>query len=73
MGGHYVHALILPSSVDDALKAQALKKATAAIKRASAHMALESQSLSHAQNKLEIERLANQLLLIQPADFWNEP
>lgn len=72
MGGRYVHAIILPQPVDDVLLAQARKKATATIKRASAHMALESQSLSDAQNRAEIERLAQQLLVNPPSDFWDD-
>ncbi|MUZ74903.1 mobile mystery protein A [Agrobacterium vitis] len=72
MGGRYVHAIILPKPIDEILLEQARKKATATIKRSSAHMALESQSLSKAQNRIEIERLAQQLLLSQPSDFWDD-
>jgi len=72
MGGRYVHAIILTKPIDDALLTQARKKATATIKRASAHMALESQALSNAQNRAEIERLARQMLVSQPSDFWDD-
>ena len=72
MGGQYVHAIVFPNPVEDLLKVRAVKEATAAIRRSSAHMALEAQSLSNAQNRQEIERLANQMILTQPSDFWED-
>ena len=48
--------------VDPKLRDQARAKAEAVVKRASAHMALEKQSLSSEQTRAEIGRLAEQLL-----------
>ena len=74
MGGRFVYA-ILPAggTVDGIVKAQARKKAAALVGRASAHMALEDQALSPAQNRKEIERIAEALLKDPPPDFWADP
>lgn len=73
MGCRFVYAVV-PKQGDtgDALAVQARRKATAIVAGASNHMALESQSLSEAQNEAEIERLAQELLRTMPSDFWKE-
>ncbi|MGJ8530407.1 mobile mystery protein A [Maritalea sp.] len=70
MGGRFVYAIVPMDSVKDVLNAQAHKAAEHTVKRASAHMALEKQSLTPRQIKDEIERLAEELLRDRPSDFW---
>ncbi len=70
MGGRFVYAVIPEGSVDDVTRAQARRKAEALIRRASAHMALEKQSLPIAETKRRIEERANALVRDMPPDFW---
>ena len=70
LGGRFVYAIVPEGRVEDVLRSQARKKAESIVRRASAHMALEQQSLSSAQLREEIERLADELLRTRPADFW---
>lgn len=70
MGGRFIYAIVPEISVNDVLRSQAHKKAEQTIKRASAHMALEKQSLTPKQIEDEIERLAEELLRDRPSDFW---
>ncbi len=72
MGGRVVYAIIPNESVDDLIRTQATKRATEIIRRASAHMALEDQSLSTARNQEEIEGLTADLLHIMPSTLWND-
>ena len=71
MGGRFVYAIIPDDGkVEDVIRAQARRKAEARIKRASAHMALEKQSLTAKQNAQRIESLADELIRDMPSDFW---
>lgn len=70
LGGRFVYAIVPNDSVEDVLRIQARKKAESVIKRASAHMALEQQSLTPEQTREEIERLADEFLRERPSDFW---
>lgn len=71
MGCKLVYAIVPTNgSVDDLILLQARKKARALVIRASIHMALEKQSLSDEQIEREIERVAAELLVKQPSDFW---
>jgi predicted DNA-binding mobile mystery protein A len=70
MGGRFVYAIILEGSVQDVIRAQAYRKAEARVRRAGAHMALESQSLSREQTKRKIDELAEELMRDMPSDFW---
>jgi predicted DNA-binding mobile mystery protein A len=70
MGGRFVYAIIPEGSVEDVIHAQARRKAEARIRRASAHMALEKQSLPSAQTRQRIEELADELVRDMPLDFW---
>lgn len=70
LGGHFVYAIVPDASIEDILRTQARKKAEHVIRRASAHMALEKQSLTPQQTREEIERMAHELLRERPADFW---
>lgn len=69
-GGRFVYAIVPVDSVDDIRRTQANKRAESIIRRASAHMALEKQSLTPAQMQEEIERLAEEFLRNPPSDFW---
>jgi predicted DNA-binding mobile mystery protein A len=71
LGCRFVYAIV-PDSGDlsSVIEAQARKKATALIRRAATHMALEKQSLSDEQNKAEIERLTQELIQNPPSNFW---
>lgn len=70
MGGRFVYAIIPEGSVDEMIRAQAVNKAEALIRRSSAHMALEKQSLPTAQTKQRIQELADELIRDMPAGFW---
>ena len=70
MGGKFVYAIVPDGQIEDILRDQARAKAKVVVRRASAHMALEKQSLSSEQMWAEIERLAEQLLRERPSDFW---
>ena len=70
LGGRFVYAIVPNGSVEDMLRDQALLKAESVIRRASAHMALEKQSLTPQQTRQEIERMAEELLRESPSDFW---
>lgn len=70
MGGRFVYAIVPEGSVDDVIRSQALRKAEARVRRVSAHMALEKQSLPSAQARRRIEELAGELVRDMPPDFW---
>jgi predicted DNA-binding mobile mystery protein A len=70
MGVRFVYAIVPEGSVQDVIRAQAYRKAEARIRRASAHMALESQSLPSDQTRRKIDELAEQLMRDMPSDFW---
>jgi predicted DNA-binding mobile mystery protein A len=71
MGGRFVYAIVPENGqVEDIMRAQARRKAEARIMRASAHMALEKQSLTNAQTEQRIEDLADELIRDVPPDFW---
>ena len=71
MGAHFVYAIVPDNGgVESIIRAQARCKAEARIKRASAHMALEKQSLTSAQIAQRIEDLADELIRDRPPDFW---
>ena len=73
LGGRFVYAIVPDGNIDDVVRDQARTKAAAIIKRVSAHMALEAQSLPAEQTKRQIEELADDLLRERPADFWQVP
>lgn len=70
MGGKFVYAIVPDGQIEDVLREQARKKAEAVVRRASAHMALEKQSLTSKQMREEIDRLTDELLRERPSDFW---
>lgn len=70
MGCRFAYAIVPEGRIEDVIVAQARKKAQALVSKASSHMALESQSLSEAQNAEEVERIAHDLLRTMPANLW---
>ena len=69
MGCRFVYAIVpARGHVNDLIAAQARKKAELLVGRASAHMALELQSLSEQTNRAEIERTVTELVRTRPAD-----
>lgn len=73
MGCRFVYAIVPKNgNVQDAIEAQAHRKAQAIVNRASDHMALEQQSLSVERNAEEVERIARDLMYRMPSDFWRE-
>lgn len=71
MGGRFVYAIIPDQGrVDDIIRAQARRIAETRIMRASAHMALEKQSLTSEQTAQRIDDLADELMREMPPDFW---
>ena len=71
LGGRFVYAIVPNGTVDEMIRVQALKKAEARVRRASAHMVLEKQSLSEAQTKQRVEEMAENLVRDMPSDFWD--
>ncbi|MGM0563224.1 MAG: mobile mystery protein A [Pseudomonadota bacterium] len=70
MGGRFVYAIVPDGSVEDMIRAQARRKAEARIRRASAHMALEKQSLPSEETERRTEELADELVRNMSPDFW---
>ena len=70
MDFEFVYALVPKGSVEDVVRAQARRKAEARVRRASSHMALESQSLTSKQTEQRIQALADELIRDMPPDFW---
>lgn len=70
MGGRLVYAVVPEGSVDEVIRAQARQRAEARIRRASAHMALEQQSLPSGQTMRRIEELTDELAREMPPGFW---
>jgi len=72
MGCRFVYAIVPDGRIEDVIAAQARRKAQALVRKASDHMALESQSLSEEQNAEEVERLARDLLRDMPSGLWSD-
>lgn len=70
LGGRFVYAVVPEKSAEDIIKAQAWRMAEAQVLRASAHMALEAQSLPAQETRRKIEELAAELIRARPPDFW---
>ena len=60
------------SSVKEMIRERARIKALEILKRTSAHMTLEDQSLSLDQLDFELERLVDEILSDMPKDFWED-
>jgi len=72
MGCRFVYAIVPEGRTQDVIEQQAHRKAKALVGKASDHMALESQSLSKAQNAEEVDRVARELMRQMPPDFWTD-
>jgi len=78
LGGRLVYAIVPDNGrdnrpndrIEDVLTNQARAYARSIVIRASAHMALEKQSIAAEDNQHAIDRLANELLRLMPSDFW---
>ncbi len=72
LGCRFVYAIVPVGSIEEVIRNHAEEKATKLVRRASGHMALESQSLPPEKNKQEIARLRDELIHDMPSDFWEE-
>lgn len=72
MDCEFIYAVVPRSTVDEIVQAQALRKAEKLVRRARGHMALEKQALSEAHTQDEIARLAQELRIKNPPDFWED-
>lgn len=72
LGCRFVYTIVPVGSIENVIRDQAERKATKLVRRASGHMALESQSLPPEKNKEEIARLRDELMRDMPSDFWEE-
>ena len=72
LGCRFVYAIVPEDSVKDVILTQAQRKATEVVRRASAQMALEEQSLPPEKNKQEILYLRDSLAHEMPSDLWDE-
>ncbi len=70
MGGKFVYAIVPAGSVDHMIEEQARARATAAVLRSNAHMALEQQPFGTKSLKNEIERLTKEYVR-NPSDLWS--
>jgi len=70
MDAEFVYAIVPRKPVDDLIRAQAIRKAQARVRRAGSHMALESQALTEEQTSQRIDELADDLVRNPPPDFW---
>lgn len=72
MGCRFVYAFVPPDSIENVVLQQARKKAQAIVGRAGMHMALEDQAVPESRAQREVTRLANELLVKMPPDFWED-
>ncbi|MAS08231.1 MAG: transcriptional regulator [Ahrensia sp.] len=72
IGGKFVYAIVLEDTVEDAIRAQARRKAENRVRRAGVHMALEDQALSLDETARRIDELARQLARDMPPGFWDD-
>jgi predicted DNA-binding mobile mystery protein A len=72
MGCRFVYAIVPALPMSEIIAAQARKKATALVRTASTHMAMESQVLSKAKIAQEVERLTREIAQEMPRDFWTD-
>lgn len=71
MGGRFVYAVIPDTGrVEDLIQAQARRVAKDRVLGASAHMALEQQSLPREQTARRIDELTDELARDMPPGFW---
>lgn len=72
LGCRFVYAIVPDTSVENAIRVRARKKATAIVGRADVHMALEQQALATSRNREEVERIVEELVRRPPPDLWDD-
>lgn len=72
VGCKFVYAIVPETSIEGIIEEQAIRKATALVKKAGGHMALEMQSLTDNQTESEIKRLAEEFIREMPPKFWED-
>lgn len=72
LGCRFVYAIVPENRIKDVITEQAERKAIKIVRRASGHMALESQSLPPSKIKKEIKRSRDDLARDMPFDFWED-
>lgn len=72
MNCRFVYAIVPEQEVESLIKKQATEKAREQVAAASAHMALEAQTLSDEMLGLEVERIAKEIIEKMPSDLWND-
>lgn len=70
LGGRFIYAVVPEKDVEAIIKTQAWRMAEAQILLASAHMALEAQSLPAQETRRRIEERSAELMRERPPDFW---
>lgn len=72
LGCRFVYAIVPDDEIKTIVRQHARQKVEALVKRASAHMALEKQSLPTHETRAEIERQAEEMARNMPSDFWED-
>lgn len=72
MGCRFVYAIVPDGDIEHVVRAQAERKASGLVRRASGHMALEQQSLPAEKNRQQVEYLREGFLRDLPASLWDE-
>lgn len=71
LGGKFIYAIVSERQIEELIRQQAKIKAEALVKRVSAHMALEQQSLPLNALYKEIEELVEEMIRNPSSDFWD--
>jgi len=71
MNCRFIYAIVPEQEVESLIKKQATEKAREQVAAASAHMALEAQTLSDEMLTFEVERIAKEIIEKMPSDLWN--
>ncbi len=72
MGCRVVYAIVPENTAGDLVAKRARERAKQLIRKTSAHMALEQQSLNEELLSFELERLERELTQEMPSDLWND-
>jgi predicted DNA-binding mobile mystery protein A len=72
MGCKFVYAIVPDESIENLVAARAREKASAFVKTASQHMALEDQALPPAKIQQSMDRLTRELMHEMPRNLWDD-
>ena len=72
MDCRFVYVVVPTTTIQEAIAAQAMKRAKAYVSATSKHMALEGQALNSKQLSFEMQRLAVEMTTSPPRDLWDE-